>query len=306
MKALIKPNHVFVIARNRNRKQSGKRCFLGDVGLPRRYVPRNGVNQGLPLYPRIVLLTDFGHADPYLGQMKGVLLSHAPQVRAVDLCHEVLPYHISQAAFLLRSSHEYFPAQTIFLCVIDPGVGSSRALLAARWNGRTYLAPDNGLLGFLIPLGAQFWRLTVDMPGASGTFHGRDIFAPVAARLANGENVNTFGERIRPDMLCIVRETLSEITPAQVCTRVLHVDRFGNCLLDVPIAAMPKNIQVWSYNKQGVRLVQAYADLHSSEIGLLAGSQGVMELACNQSSCARLLGLVPGSHILLRSQGNTT
>lgn len=256
------------------------------------------------MYPLVVLLTDFGHRDPYVGQIKGALFSHAPQMRCVDLCHEVQPYQISQAAFLLRSSHEHFPAQTIFLCVVDPGVGSSRALLAARWNGRTYLAPDNGLLAFLVPLGAQFWRLSVELSAVSSTFHGRDIFAPVAVRLATGICLDSLGMRIRPECIAALDVLQTTISSHLLSTHVVHVDRFGNCLLDVPIAAMPQTIQTWTCTEQRVRLVQTYADLQGSEIGLLAGSQGVMELACNQASCARHLGLEPGSRVLLHNPEN--
>lgn len=133
------------------------------------------------MLPVIVLLTDFGHVDPYVGQMKGVLLCHAPQATIVDLCHEVRAQDVRQAGFLLQGSCRHFPAGSVFVCVVDPGVGSARDILLAEFGGRLFLAPDNGLLSFLLDEPARWWRTQTDMSGASRTFHGRDVFAGLAA-----------------------------------------------------------------------------------------------------------------------------
>lgn len=247
----------------------------------------------------IALLTDFGHADPYVGQMKAALLRHAPCAIIVDLCHDVQPHCISHAAFILRASYAHFPERAIFACVVDPGVGSSRSLIAAQWHRQTFLAPDNGLLAHLAPLGAQFWRLQADMSNVSNTFHGRDIIAPIAARLACGATLTTLGCPLDPAHIQPLPTPQPEISASAIRTHVVHVDRFGNCLLDVPCAAMPAAPPLWNCDGQAVHHVRTYADLRDQEIGLLPGSQGVMELACNQKSCAQLLGLKPGSPVLL-------
>lgn len=252
------------------------------------------------MHPVIVLLTDFGHLDPYVGQMKGVLLREAPDASVVDLCHEVEAHNVAQAAFLLQASHGHFPPQSIFLSLVDPGVGSERAIVLAKRENQMFLAPDNGLLSFLLDERALWWRLDDEVPAASNTFHGRDIFAPLAARLALGAAPASMGSPIAPDAL--VRRDIAwaaEDNDALDCT-VLHVDRFGNCLLNLRPQSMPRPGGPWLLDDgRMVARVRTYAELAPGQIGLLEGSQGVMELAVNQGGCARLLDLRPGQAIRL-------
>ena len=247
------------------------------------------------MIPAIVLLTDFGLADPYVGQMKGALLGLAPAAPVVDLCHEVRPHCILQAGFLLEASRPHFPDGSIFLAVVDPGVGSGRSILLARLGGQLFLAPDNGLLSFLHGQGASWWRADVDATRASRTFHGRDIFAPLAARLALGADPDALGPAVDPGSTVRLEQPWAEAGDGCLDCAVLHVDRFGNCLLNLRTEAMPARDRTWVLDEgRSVALVSTYADLAPGQVGLLAGSQGVMELAVNGGSCAGLLGLLPG------------
>jgi S-adenosylmethionine hydrolase len=250
--------------------------------------------------PIIVLLTDFGLLDPYVGQMKGVILREAPDARIVDLCHEVVAHDSVQAGFLLQASHRHFPPQSIFLSVVDPGVGSSRSILLVQRENQFFLAPDNGLLSFLIDEPVSWWRIDAQAFAAGNTFHGRDIFAPIAARLALGATPQAFGSRVAPDT--IMRHDLSwaEIGDPVVDCTVLHVDRFGNCLLNLRAEHFHESPRTWLLDDgRTVAKADAYASLAPGQIGLLAGSQGVLELAVNQGDCARTLGLAPGLNIRL-------
>lgn len=247
------------------------------------------------MIPPIVLLTDFGLADPYVGQMKGALLRLAPAAPVVDLCHEVRQHCILQAGFLLETSRPHFPDDSIFLAVVDPGVGSERSILLARQGRQLFLAPDNGLLSFLHGQKASWWRADADASNASRTFHGRDVFAPLAARLALGADPSSLGRSIDPAEVVRLEQTWAESGDGCLDCAVLHVDRFGNCLLNLRIEAMPARGRTWMLDDgRTVSRVTTYADLAPGQVGLLAGSQGVMELAVNGGSCAGLLGFLPG------------
>jgi S-adenosyl-L-methionine hydrolase (adenosine-forming) len=250
--------------------------------------------------PVIVLLTDFGALDPYVGQMKGVLAREAPDALVMDLCHEVDAHNIVQAGFLLQASHRHFPPQSIFLGVVDPGVGSKRSIVLARRENQLFLAPDNGLLSFLVGEAESWWRIEAQTCAASNTFHGRDIFAPLAARLALGEAPQNMGPRLAPDAIVHCDLPWAERENHALDCMVLHVDRFGNCLLNLRSENFPSLQRTWTLDDgRMIGEVSTYADLAPGQIGLLAGSQGVMELAVNQGSCARLLELRPGAHIRL-------
>lgn len=249
------------------------------------------------MQPVIVLLTDFGHQDPYVGQMKGVLLRHAPGVCLVDLCHDVRAHDPAHACFLLCASYNHFPP-SIFVCVVDPGVGAGRRILLARLGQSFFLAPDNGLLSFLVQTSAQWWDVTPHAPQASHTFHGRDLFAPLAAALALGQSPDSLGVPVDPATVVRVPDIVTPSDSDLLDCRVVHVDHFGNCLLNLA-APLPLSPRRWNLDSRLVLAVFTYADLERGEIGLLAGSQGVLELAMNQTSCAKALGLEPGARVCL-------
>ena len=251
----------------------------------------------------IVLLTDFGLHDAYVGQMKGALLCGAPGACVVDLCHEVVPQDIAQAAFLLRASYRHFPAASVFVAVVDPGVGSGRDILLARQGDRYFLAPDNGLLTFLLDEPTSWWRATHSFPDASRTFHGRDIFAPLAARLAAGESPEVLGTPMSGEKIVHLNAPWALERDGVLNCRILHVDRFGNCLLNLPADFSLRPGRTWRTEKsREVREVLTYSNLAPGLVGLLPGSQGVLELAVNGGSCASALQLSPGSAIRLTRQ----
>ena len=188
----------------------------------------------------VTLTTDFGQHDSFVGAMKGVLLSRCPGVHIVDLCHEVPPQDVRRGAFRLAAAAPYFPPGTVHLAVVDPGVGGERRAVALQHGGHYFVGPDNGLLSLAAPETADSWRgieLTKPkywLPAVSHTFHGRDVFAPVAAFLAGGGLLDDLGEPLREI------QTLAVDYPSRVGDslwgRVIDVDHFGNVVTNVRVA----------------------------------------------------------------------
>jgi S-adenosylmethionine hydrolase len=259
----------------------------------------------------VALLTDFGLTDPYAGQLRAALVRLAPGAPVLDVSHMVEPFAVDQAALFLAASSPHYPADAVFVCVVDPGVGSSRRTVGAHIPdaldenaGQDFLAPDNGLLGLILasPAGARakIYDLSPAAKGyvASATFHGRDVFAPLAARLCAGELMAGLGRRLAPEEL--VRPEWAEARPDRdgIDARVLHVDRYGNCLLSVraglksprPVTGLRMS---WG-QRRPVLTARTYAELPAGAVGLLPGSQGFLELAVNQASAAEALGLRRG------------
>jgi S-adenosylmethionine hydrolase len=259
------------------------------------------------------LLSDFGLADPYAGQLRAALARNAPGAQILDITHQVEPFAVDQAAFFLAASALHFPSNAVFVCVVDPGVGSTRRIIGAHIEteagGQDFLAPDNGLLGLLLftpgLAAAQVYDLSLaaQQYEASATFHGRDVFAPLAARLAHGESMSGLG--LPMDRTDIERPAWADPScgPCGVDARVLHVDRYGNCLLSLRANFTPPKPPTWLRmpwgQRRGMLPVHTYADLGPGEIGLLAGSQGFLELAANQASAAEALGLRRGDAVRL-------
>ncbi len=245
----------------------------------------------------IVLLTDFGLQDQYVAAMKGVLLSLQPSVRIVDLSHDVQPHKISQAGYLLWSSYKYFPKNTLFVCVVDPGVGSERKILAAQTPNYTFLAPDNGLLDAVLSEETKFELVEVSMEkiasimptNISPTFHGRDIFAPIAARLGVDMSIHELGS---------VRENLFVHSPfvhgQEVVTKavILHIDRFGNIITNLRIGeldSVEKKIKAIAVGGNLVsRWVRTYSEAPENTPCLLVGSSGLVEVSLKLKSAAGL------------------
>ncbi|MFP5238210.1 MAG: S-adenosyl-l-methionine hydroxide adenosyltransferase family protein, partial [Acidobacteriota bacterium] len=153
------------------------------------------------MHRHVALLTDFGLDDPYVGQMKGALAMHGPCVPVLDLCHNVVPYNMLQAGFILRASCGHFPPGTVFVNVVDPGVGGARRIVILEALDRFFLAPDNGLLTMILEAAPDCRAYEVDQAhfvAASATFHGRDIFAPLAVRLALGAGPDVLGRQTDP------------------------------------------------------------------------------------------------------------
>ncbi|SDB35924.1 hypothetical protein SAMN05660653_01689 [Desulfonatronum thiosulfatophilum] len=261
--------------------------------------------------PIIALLTDFGLEDPYVGQMKGVLAGLAPEAVLVDISHQVRPFDILQGAFYLAASWPYLPEGTICVGVVDPGVGTARRLAMIRRSGRLLLAPDNGLPALLLgdEADVEAWEFAGRKARAgqkvANTFHGRDILMPLAADLALGVRPKELGAALHPDDLVRPDWARAERAGREIRAHVLHVDRFGNCLLNLSLEKWPMEVlahaELIRPLLQPLALVRTYADIGPGSFGMLAGSQGYWELAVNQGNAAQLLGLRPGIRIVLQT-----
>jgi len=251
----------------------------------------------------ITLLTDFGLSDPFVGVMTGVILSRYAGARVVDLCHGLRPQAIAEAAFWLERCYFWFPRGTVHVAVVDPGVGSARAVLAAAILGHYFLLPDNGLLGSALLAAPGARVLAVDVPKLglappSATFHGRDVFAPLAAGLASGERrFETLGgpTRALPCSLPAPRRTASGATGEVVC-----VDRFGNLITNLD-QALAHSIQARHVSVAGrsLRWLRTYADAAPGELLALVNAFGVLEIAERDGSAERRLSVTRGAAVEL-------
>jgi S-adenosylmethionine hydrolase len=254
----------------------------------------------------ITLLTDFGTADHFIGTMKGVIASIAPSTPVTDITHEVPPYSISQAAFLLEQSWPYFPKGTIHVAIVDPGVGSERRPLLIEAQGHTFIGPDNGLFSFLLATAKpktrhlnqpKFW-----LPNPSTTFHGRDIFAPVAAHLAAGIKPTKLGKLIDDPMRspAILPTRLSRRTYVGT---ILHIDRFGNLITNFrteefsTLRNRPFSLTVGLIQTE--LFATTYANCPPGELCVIPGSSGFYEVSIANDSAAAATRLAPGSPLEL-------
>lgn len=263
--------------------------------------------------PVIGLFTDYGWEDPYVAQLKGVIIAINPNARLLDLTHNVAPFNIAEGAYLLQQSAEEFPSGTIFVAVVDPQVGTDRdPILVQTGKGKFYVGPDNGLFTQVIDREgfAKAWKLDKPQyfrPGSTSyTFHGRDIFGPVAAHLADGTDPDRFGTPIKTLIMLPVKEP--SFAGGTLAVQVLHIDRYGNVILnlsrDGEMAAKLKegNLVKISIGKESYSgpLVKTYGDLEKGRLMLLYGGNGLLEIAMNQGSAAKELKVQPGAVILLK------
>lgn len=233
----------------------------------------------------LALLTDFGLADPYVGVMKGVLAGLAPGVPVIDVTHGVPPQDVRLGALYLDAAWPWFPEGSVFVCVVDPSVGGPRRALVAEAAGRTFVGPDNGLLSLLPAATYVALRLPAVLP--SRTFHGRDLFAPVAARLAMGGSAPDMGEPV----VDVVRLVLP--TPEGDVGEVLYVDVFGNAVTNLP-GCDAGWIEV-AGRRAPVGLT--YGAVEVGETLAVTGSTGRLEIAIREGSAARELGIGPGTRV---------
>jgi S-adenosylmethionine hydrolase len=245
---------------------------------------------------QIALLTDFGGRDPYVGSVKGVLASRCAAAVA-DLTHEIAPFDVFEAAWHLRTVWRWWPAGTIFVCIVDPGVGSERRILAAEHEGRLFLAPDNGLLTMAGP--GDFVSVENEsffLPNGSRTFHGRDRFAPVAAALANGTPLAELG----PDAGAVVELDYQppDYSARNVRGTIVAIDRFGNCITDIERARVPFGAVRLRTSEHSISHERVtYAGGSGREPFLIVGSCGTIEISVANSSAATLLQLRRGDRV---------
>jgi hypothetical protein len=262
--------------------------------------------------PVITLTTDFGTADPFVGLMKGVILTIAPQVTMVDLSHEVSPQDIMAAGLVLEAALDYFPAGTIHIGIVDPGVGGERMPIAVKTEHYLYVGPDNGLFTAVMAADGVDHAVALTnrkyhLDPVSDTFHGRDIFAPAAAHLANGEPLENLGNSIRPHRLQLPE-------PWQVDDNlelhVLHIDRFGNVVTDLRVERFnewlnqtPREqvaIEVNDITILGV--VNTYSETHSHRPLAYIGSVDRLEIAMRDGHAADELNINKETVIRLARQ----
>ena len=265
--------------------------------MTRRRGPRPSGPNGI-----VTLLTDFGLEDAYVATVKGVLLAINPRVRLVDLTHAVPPQDIHRAALLLEGAWRYFPRGTVHLAVVDPGVGGPRRPIAIEAGGHFFVGPDNGLLGFCF-----------DLPGARGvtlsdpryhrrpisrTFHGRDVFAPVAGYLSRGTRLAAFGPVLRHPVR-LAAPWLRRVG-RRVEGEVLLVDRFGNLLTNLSGRELPGPSTRGVLRIGGARvrgLVGAYVERPRRRLGAVVDSSGRVEVFLRDGSASRQLGIGPGAPV---------
>lgn len=254
----------------------------------------------------ITLTTDFGLSDHYVGAMKGVILSICPAARIVDISHEVSAFEIAEAAFVVSQAYGSFPRGTVHVVVVDPGVGTARRPILARAAGQYFVAPDNGVLSMIYAREShQVRHVTNDRyfrKPVSNTFHGRDIFSPVAAHLAAGVRPAQFGKLIddylRLDFAQPVRTGRRAWTGA-----ILKIDRFGNIVTNFATADFPaleKRAFEMAVGPQRVTvLARNYAECGPGELFLIVGSSGYYEISASQASAAKMLGCAVGAPLEL-------
>jgi S-adenosyl-L-methionine hydrolase (adenosine-forming) len=244
--------------------------------------------------PIITLLTDFGNRDTFVGTMKGVILSICPEAQIVDLTHEVPPQAVTTGAFLLKSAIGYFPKGTIHLAVVDPGVGSGRKAIAMKSRGHFFVGPDNGLFpaaleDWGIENGIELTNEKIRLPNPSFTFHGRDIFAPVAAHLAKGVPFSKLGKKL-------TRWVKGEIPkPRKIAKcylgQVLWVDHFGNLITNLAERHVIKPFRLKIGRTVLRHLVSHYAEAKKGEAIALLGSSGYLEISVNGGRADLKLGI---------------
>jgi S-adenosylmethionine hydrolase len=245
----------------------------------------------------ITLMTDFGYDGTFVGVMKGVILGLNPKARIVDLTHALTPFEPVEAALWLRASYRFFPRGTIHVVVVDPGVGGKRRIIAAQADSHFFLAPDNGILHPILSAHHGKIRSLTErrffLPHVSRTFHGRDIFAPVAAHLSVGLAI----ERLGPPVHEIHPLDLPEaklVQEGEIVGRIVLSDRFGNLITNVPRQMLERlgpaeelAVKLGSKTIRGIR--RSYSDAEKGELLAVVGSLDTLEIACNQASAKRKL-----------------
>ena len=272
----------------------------------------------------LTFTTDFGSSDGYVAAMKGVALGIAPDLAFIDITHDVPRHNIPHAAFILNSVYRYFPSDTVHVVVVDPGVGTSRKAVALVTPAGVFCAPDNGLLSYVlndhladdrarfesaefgepisipVPKGCSVYEISnpaYRLEPVSDTFHGRDIFTPAAAHLASGVPPERLGDRLHE--ITVLNLFTIERQGDAVTGRVIHVDRFGNVVANIPASRLPQGdvvVEAAGVSMHGLNKTFADAD------GLLAliGSHGYLEIAENLGSAANRLSIGIGDEVVAR------
>ena len=255
----------------------------------------------------ITLMTDFGTSDHYVGVMKGVILNINPQVQIVDITHNIPPQDIHGAAFLIDSAYRYFPTGTIHVIVVDPGVGSERQAIVCQTETAYFVCPDNGILTHILHDEERIHTVAVEnsayfLPQVSNTFHGRDIFAPVAAHLSCGIPIGVLGSPIaHPVQLPIPKP---QVTDKAIIGQVIWIDSFGNLVTNISHEVLESlagrnSVVICAGNAEINHINRSYAESAVGEILAIIGSFNRLEISINQGNAAQILGLNRGDTITI-------
>ncbi len=265
----------------------------------------------------ITLTTDFGTSDAYVGVMKGVILGINPNVQLVDITHAVPPQDIQEAAFLIHAAYRYFPKGTIHVIVVDPGVGSDRRAIVCRTDHAYFVCPDNGILSYLLQeiedreeqpaYGVAIENRAYHLPEVSNTFHGRDIFAPVAAHLSLGVRLDDIG----PPVENLVRFPLPLLTISddKLIGEIIKIDSFGNAITNISETTLVrmKNVSVgYEISVASTRIKRINRTYAESQIGeplAIIGSSGLLEISVNGGSAERVLNIKQGDTVTIQRFG---
>ncbi|MEM1309560.1 MAG: SAM-dependent chlorinase/fluorinase [Cyanobacteria bacterium P01_H01_bin.153] len=253
----------------------------------------------------ITLLTDFGYRDGYVGVMKGLIAGICPKAHLIDLTHDIPPQNLAAARFTLLNAYSYFPEGTVHLVVVDPGVGTARRAIAVQTSQSYLVGPDNGVLSGVLDstsiikavelTESKFWR----SPQPSQTFHGRDIFAPVAAHLANGVALSDLGEPIALDSLLRIAIPQPQITQGKIVGCAQHIDHFGNIITNISAAAVSQSAWKMQVGAVEMPLGRTYGEVEVGHAIAVIGSHGWVEIAVNGSSAQARLRLAIGDAVQL-------
>jgi S-adenosylmethionine hydrolase len=253
----------------------------------------------------ITLLTDFGTEDGYTGAIKGVILRKFPQAAVIDISHSIQPFNYRQAAFSLMNYAFYFPADTIHLVVVDPGVGSSRQGLVIKTSDHYFVGPDNGVFSYLYQsVSFEAWRIREELfkSAVSSTFHGRDVFAPAVVKLLKMESLDAFCEPV--DHLFSFYESYEVSDDYHYRLKVIHVDHFGNLILNFTLTdwkklGSPPDIKVQIDHSFLYGIKKSFSEVDQGQMVLTWDSSGFLQIAQNCGNASHTLQMKEGSHILL-------
>ena len=254
----------------------------------------------------ITLTTDFGLADSYVGVMKGVILGIDPTAAVVDISHDIAPQDVREAAYVIYTAYPYFPPDTVHVVVVDPGVGGQRRAIALWAAQACFVAPDNGVLSYVLAREGMGEAVSLTnsryhRPTVSHTFHGRDIFAPVAAHLARGVPLTELGEPLT-EIATFALPQPQVLPDGVVVGHVLHIDRFGNLILDVREGdfSLGEGLVLEVAGRHIQSLGRTFTDVPAGELVTYIGSSGHLEIALREGDVAQSLGIKRGHKILLR------
>ncbi len=250
----------------------------------------------------IALLTDFGDKDWFVGVMKAVILGINPNVKIIDITHEISPQDVRQAGFVLWNAYKYFPDKTIFVCVVDPGVGSERKIIAVETKKYIFIAPDNGLLDFVLSEVDVLRAVHVEnkdyfLESVSSTFHGRDIFAPVSAYISRGVDLSELGKEVKLGTLKEMFVKVSNVGDYE--GEVVYIDRFGNLITNLMVS---KEFDGEVRLKDLVigKISRTYSDVEIGQAVALIDSSGLIEIGIREDNASKILGVGRGEKVFLK------